>query len=82
MLRTDLLSFGVTGAVFKTAAEMRQLPAYFDNPANATIDYKSILFGAKVCLDFTIVNSRVAGHPQESEKVSIGRAVCLLELLP
>ena len=34
MLRTDLLTFGVTGAVFKIAGEMRQLPAYFDNPEN------------------------------------------------
>ena len=32
-LRTDLLAFGVTGAVFKIASEMRRLPAYFDNPA-------------------------------------------------
>ena len=32
MLRTDLLSFGVTGAVFKIACELRRLPAYFDNP--------------------------------------------------
>ena len=31
-LRTDLLTFGVTGAVFKIAGEMCQLPAYFDNP--------------------------------------------------
>ena len=33
MLRTDLLTFGVTGTVFKIAGEMRRLPAYFDNPA-------------------------------------------------
>ena len=32
-LRTDPLTFGVTGAVFKIAGEMRRLPAYFDNPA-------------------------------------------------
>ena len=32
MLRTDLLTFGVTGTVFKIAGEMRQLLAYFDNP--------------------------------------------------
>ena len=31
-LRTDLLTFGVTGAVFKIAGEMRRLWAYFDNP--------------------------------------------------
>ena len=31
-LRTDLLTFGVTGAIFKIAGEMRRLPAYFDNP--------------------------------------------------
>ena len=31
-LRTDLLTFGVTGAVFKIAGEMRLLPGYFDNP--------------------------------------------------
>ena len=31
MLRTDLLIFGLTGAVFKIAGEMRRLPAYFDN---------------------------------------------------
>ena len=32
--RTDLhvLTFGVTGAVFKIAGEMHWLPAYFDNP--------------------------------------------------
>ena len=33
-LRTDLLTFRVTGAVFKIASEKRQLPAYFDNPGN------------------------------------------------
>ena len=32
MLRTGLLTFGVTGAVFKIAGEMCPLPAYFDNP--------------------------------------------------
>ena len=32
-LRTDVLTFGVTGAVFKIAGEMRRFPAYFDNPA-------------------------------------------------
>ena len=32
-LRTDLLTFRVTGAVFKMAGEMRWLLAYFDNPA-------------------------------------------------
>ena len=31
-LRTDLLTFAVTGAVFKIAGEMCRLPAYFDNP--------------------------------------------------
>ena len=31
-LRTDLLTFGVTSAVFKIAGEMCRLPAYFDNP--------------------------------------------------
>ena len=31
-LRTDLLTFRVTGAVFKIAGEMRCLQAYFDNP--------------------------------------------------
>ena len=31
-LRTDLLTFGVTSAVFKIADEMRRLQAYFDNP--------------------------------------------------
>ena len=30
--RTDPLTFGVTGAVFKIAGEMRWLPAYFDDP--------------------------------------------------
>ena len=33
MPTTDLLTFGVTGAVFKIAGEMRRLPAYFDNLA-------------------------------------------------
>ena len=32
MPRTDLLTFGVTSAVFKIAGGMCQLPAYFDNP--------------------------------------------------
>ena len=32
-LKTDLLTFAVTGTVFKIAGEMRQLPAYFDNTA-------------------------------------------------
>ena len=32
-LRTYLLTFGVTGAVFEIAGEMRRLLAYFDNPA-------------------------------------------------
>ena len=31
-VRTDVLTFGVTGAVFKIVGEMRRLPAYFDNP--------------------------------------------------
>ena len=31
-LRTDLLTFRETGAVFKIAGEMHRLPAYFDNP--------------------------------------------------
>ena len=31
-LRTDLLTFGVTGAVFKIVGEMHRLPAYFVNP--------------------------------------------------
>ena len=35
--RTDLLTFGVTGAVFKIAGEMRRLPAYFDNPADLLV---------------------------------------------
>ena len=30
-LRPDLLTFGVTGTVFKIAGEIRRLPAYFDN---------------------------------------------------
>ena len=37
MLRTDLLTFGVTGAVFKIGGEMRQLLAYFDNPASIVL---------------------------------------------
>ena len=37
-LRTDLLTFGVTGAVFKIAGEMRWLPAYFDNPGGLPFD--------------------------------------------
>ena len=31
-LRTDLLTFGITGAVFKIASEMCRLLAYFNNP--------------------------------------------------
>ena len=37
-LRTDLLTFGVTGTVFKIAGEMCQLPAYFDNPEHLGLD--------------------------------------------
>ena len=33
MLRTDLLTFGVTSTVFKIAGEMRRLLVNFDNPA-------------------------------------------------
>ena len=36
ILRTDLLTFGVTGAVFKIAGEMRRLLAYSDNPGLGT----------------------------------------------
>lgn len=32
MLRPDLLTFRVAGAVFRIAGEMRLSPAYFDNP--------------------------------------------------
>lgn len=32
MLRPDLLTFRVAGAVFRIAGEMCLLPAYFDNP--------------------------------------------------
>ena len=32
ILRTDLLTFSVTGAVFKIASKMRWLLACFDNP--------------------------------------------------
>ena len=39
-LRTDLLTFRVTGAVFKIAAEMHRLPACFDNPE--AIGWRSI----------------------------------------
>ena len=38
-LRTDLLTFAVTGAVFKIAGEMRRLPAYFDNPEGTVHKY-------------------------------------------
>ena len=41
MLRTDLLTFGVTGAVFKIAGEMRRLLAHFDNPAATTLVHRS-----------------------------------------
>ena len=37
MLRTDLLTFGVTHTVFKIAGEMHRLPAYFNNPDNITV---------------------------------------------
>ena len=40
-LRTDLLTFGVTGAVFKIAGEMRRLPAYFDNPGSRKHKWKN-----------------------------------------
>ena len=35
MLRPDLVTFGVAGAVFRIAGEMRRLLAYFDNPVIA-----------------------------------------------
>ena len=38
MLRTELLTFGVAGAVFRIAGEMRRLPAYFDNPGGVGIN--------------------------------------------
>ena len=43
-LRTDLLTFGVTGAVFKIheAGEMCQLSAYFDYPACADVGQLSV----------------------------------------
>ena len=41
-LRTDLLTFGVTGAVFKIAGEMRRLPAYFDNPGTYILSYSQL----------------------------------------
>ena len=39
-LRTDLLTFGVTGAELKIAGEMLWLPAYFDNPETVTKEHK------------------------------------------
>ena len=41
-LRTDIWTFGVTGAVFKIAGEMPWLPAYFDNPAQLILKTKNI----------------------------------------
>ena len=38
MLRNDLLTFGVTGVVFKIAGEMYRMLAYFDNPASRLIN--------------------------------------------
>ena len=38
MLRNDLLTLGVTGAVFKIAGEMHRMLAYFDNPASKLIN--------------------------------------------
>ena len=51
-LRTDLLTFGVTGAVFKIAGEMRQLPAYFDNPEYLRVP--SHVVGVLLCLVFRV----------------------------
>ena len=36
MLKADLLTFRVTGTVFKIASEMRRLPAHSDNPVTCT----------------------------------------------
>ena len=42
-LRTDLLTFGVAGAVFGIVSEMCRLPAYFDNPDEyLNIKYKYV----------------------------------------
>ena len=47
-LRTDLLTFGVTGGVFKIVGEMCRLQAYFDNPVHVSLLLK--LYGYKrVC---------------------------------
>ena len=42
MFRTDL-TFGVAGAVFKLAGELRQLPAYFDNPDQEETKTKDVI---------------------------------------
>ena len=47
-LRTYLLTFRVTGAVFKIAGKMRWLPAYFDNPARDVEELNNVLH-ADIC---------------------------------
>ena len=42
-LRTDLLTFGVTGAVVKIAGEMHRLPPYFDNPDSGNTDFCNLI---------------------------------------
>ena len=52
MLRPDLLTFGVAGAVFRIAGEMRRLPAYFDNPVllcDANYDRKNNVSTYALC---------------------------------
>ena len=52
-LRTDLLTFGVTGAVFKIAGEMCQLPAFFDNhDEEQNVEELKYVYYAKECLKY------------------------------
>ena len=55
-LRTDLLIFGVTGAVFKIAGKMRRLLAYFDNPGGVGVGIEGgILYRCNLNLDTHLI---------------------------
>ena len=64
-LRADILTFGVTGAVFKIAGKMRRLPAYFDNPVyspkhfSVRLDY--LFFGQILVLNLLLCSFSCKG---------------------
>ena len=48
-LRTDLQTFGVTGAVFKIAGEMHRLLAYFDNLGGVQLRSDRVATTVRLC---------------------------------